>query len=133
MFLTKLSETDSMRVVVGPLLKTKLRAARLAIAREHQNWQDLGFSVSPCSYPTTKTELGEDLCQNLESHSSVPSFSLCTLPLAVRIHFKTLVLADHAANGSNPVYIQDMVKPYIPAHLLRSSSTNQLAITARYS
>ncbi|KAJ8348305.1 hypothetical protein SKAU_G00268940 [Synaphobranchus kaupii] len=45
MFLTKLSETDheggmrARRPVVGPVLTAQHRAARLAFAREHQNWQ----------------------------------------------------------------------------------------------
>ncbi|XP_069003148.1 LOW QUALITY PROTEIN: uncharacterized protein, partial [Embiotoca jacksoni] len=52
--------------------------------------------------------------------------SLHWLPVAAHIHFKTLVLAYRAANRSGPVYIQDMVKPYIPARSLRSASTNRL-------
>ncbi len=42
MFLTKLSETDSMsarHAVVGPVLAAQHCAAWLALAREHQNWQ----------------------------------------------------------------------------------------------
>ena len=52
--------------------------------------------------------------------------SLHWLPLAVRIRFKTLVLAYRAASGSGPVYIQDMVKRYTPARPLRSASDNRL-------
>ena len=52
--------------------------------------------------------------------------SLHWLPVAARIRFKTLALAYHAANGSGPVYIQDMVKRYTPARSLRSASANWL-------
>ena len=52
--------------------------------------------------------------------------SLHWLPVAARIRFKTLVLAYRAANGSGPVYIQDMVKPYTQARPLRSASANRL-------
>ncbi len=40
---------------------------------------------------------------------------------------KTLVLAYHAANGSGPSYIQDMVKPYTPARPLCSATARRLA------
>ena len=44
--------------------------------------------------------------------------SLHWLPVAARILFKTLVVAYRAVNGSGPVCIQDMVKPYTPARPL---------------
>ena len=53
--------------------------------------------------------------------------SLHWLPVTARIRFKTLVLVYRDANGSSPVYIQDMVKPYTPARLLRFTSANGLA------
>ncbi|KAK5920741.1 hypothetical protein CgunFtcFv8_024517 [Champsocephalus gunnari] len=53
--------------------------------------------------------------------------SLHWLPVIARIHFKTMVLAYHAANGSGPSYIQDMFKLYTPARALRSASAKQLA------
>ena len=52
--------------------------------------------------------------------------SLHWLPVAARIRFKTLELSYRAANRSDPVYIQDMVKRYTPAHSLRSASANRL-------
>ncbi|XP_071063220.1 uncharacterized protein, partial [Pseudochaenichthys georgianus] len=61
------------------------------------------------------------------SHTTPLLRCLHWLPITARIHFKTLVLAYHAANGSGPSYIQDMVKPYTPARALRSASTKRLA------
>ncbi len=46
------------------------------------------------------------------------------------------VLAYRAANGSGLSYIQDMVKPYTPAHPLRSATAKRLAtpsLRARHS
>ncbi|XP_062422208.1 LOW QUALITY PROTEIN: uncharacterized protein LOC134132996 [Pungitius pungitius] len=61
------------------------------------------------------------------SHHTTPLLrSLHWLPVAARIQFKTLVLTYHAVNGSGPVYIQDMVKPYIPTRTLRSASAKRL-------
>ncbi|KAL3056702.1 hypothetical protein OYC64_019227 [Pagothenia borchgrevinki] len=64
------------------------------------------------------------------SHTTPLLRSLHWLPVTARIHFKTLVLAYHAANGSGPSYIQDMVKLYTPAHALRSASAKRLAAPA---
>ncbi|KAK5930426.1 hypothetical protein CgunFtcFv8_026661 [Champsocephalus gunnari] len=61
------------------------------------------------------------------SHTTPLLRSLHWLPITARIHFKTMLLAYHAANGSGPSYIQDMVKPYTPACALRSASTKRLA------
>ncbi|XP_062419407.1 uncharacterized protein LOC134132170 [Pungitius pungitius] len=52
--------------------------------------------------------------------------SLHWFPVAAHIQFKTLVLTHHAVNGSGPVYIRDMVKPYIPTRTLRSASAKLL-------
>ena len=52
--------------------------------------------------------------------------SLHWLPVAPCICFKTLVLVYHAVNGSGPVYIQVMVKPYTSARPLCSASANRL-------
>jgi len=64
------------------------------------------------------------------THTTPLLRSLHWLPVAARIRFKTLVLAYRAANGSGPVYIQDMVKPYTPARSLRSATTNQLVTSS---
>ncbi|KAK5904069.1 hypothetical protein CgunFtcFv8_007791 [Champsocephalus gunnari] len=64
------------------------------------------------------------------SHTTPLLRSLHWLPVTARIHFKTMVLAYHAANGSGPSYIQDMVKPYTPARALRSASAKRLAAPA---
>ncbi|XP_071061779.1 uncharacterized protein [Pseudochaenichthys georgianus] len=61
------------------------------------------------------------------SHTTPLLRCLQWLPITARIHFKTMVLAYHAANGSGPSYIQDMVKLYTPARALRSASTKRLA------
>ncbi|KAK5920244.1 hypothetical protein CgunFtcFv8_024079 [Champsocephalus gunnari] len=61
------------------------------------------------------------------SHTTPLLRSLHWLPVTARIHFKTLVLGYHAANGSGPSYIQDMVKPCTPARALRSASARRLA------
>ncbi|KAK5915961.1 hypothetical protein CesoFtcFv8_001506 [Champsocephalus esox] len=61
------------------------------------------------------------------SHTTPLLRSLHWLPVTARIHFKTMVLAYHAANGSGPSYIQDMVKPYTPVRALRSASAKRLA------
>ena len=60
------------------------------------------------------------------THSTPLLRSLHWLPVAARIRFKTLLLAYRAANGSGPVYIQDLVKRYTPARSLRSASANRL-------
>ncbi|KAL3062001.1 hypothetical protein OYC64_010010 [Pagothenia borchgrevinki] len=64
------------------------------------------------------------------SHTTPLLRSLHWLPVTARIHFKTLVLAYHAVNGSGPSYIQDMVKLYTPARALRSASAKLLAAPA---
>ncbi|CAB1457855.1 unnamed protein product [Pleuronectes platessa] len=46
------------------------------------------------------------------------------------IRLKTLVLVYRDVNGSSPVYIQNMVKPYDPARLLRFASSNGLAASS---
>ncbi|KAK5876812.1 hypothetical protein CesoFtcFv8_026127 [Champsocephalus esox] len=61
------------------------------------------------------------------SHTTPLLRSLHWLLVTARIHFKTLILAYHAANGSGPSYIQDMVKLYTPARALRSASAKRLA------
>ncbi|KAK5928564.1 hypothetical protein CgunFtcFv8_013618 [Champsocephalus gunnari] len=61
------------------------------------------------------------------SHTTPLLRSLHWLPVTAIFHFKTLVLAYHAANGSGPSYIQDMVKLYTPARALRSASAKRLA------
>ncbi len=53
------------------------------------------------------------------------------LLVAARIRMKTLVFAYCAANYFGPSYIQDMVKPYTPAHPLSSAPANRLATPSR--
>ncbi|XP_056292987.1 uncharacterized protein LOC130208093 [Pseudoliparis swirei] len=64
------------------------------------------------------------------AHTTPLLRSLHWLPVAARIHFKTLVLAYRALDGSGPVYIRDMVTPYTPARSLRSATANRLVTPA---
>ncbi|XP_068571416.1 uncharacterized protein, partial [Cebidichthys violaceus] len=52
--------------------------------------------------------------------------SLHWLPVRARIQFKPLVLAYRAVKGTDPYYLQAMVKPYTPARPLRSAASGRL-------
>ena len=54
--------------------------------------------------------------------------SLHWLPVAFRIHFKVLVLTFRALHGQAPVYLTDLLKPYVPSRTLRSSDQGLLVI-----
>ncbi|KAK5878245.1 hypothetical protein CesoFtcFv8_023669 [Champsocephalus esox] len=79
-----------------------------------------------CPPPSLTQNAAARLVFNLPE-CPTPLRSLHWLPVTARIHFKTLVPAYHAANGSGPSYIQDTVKPCTPARALRSASANRLA------
>ncbi len=48
--------------------------------------------------------------------------SLHWLPVAARIHFKTLMLAYRTTTGSAPTYFHSLLRIYIPSRSLRSAS-----------
>ena len=52
--------------------------------------------------------------------------SLHWLPIKYRIKFKVLLLVFKSFHGNAPVYIQDMLPPYIPPRHLRSAGSNRL-------
>jgi len=54
--------------------------------------------------------------------------SLHWLPIDARIKFKICLLTYKALHHQAPVYIEDMIKPYIPSRSLRSVSQNLLVI-----
>ena len=45
-----------------------------------------------------------------------------------RSQFKTLTLVFKSVNGTAPMYLNDIVKPYAPTRTLRSKSSNSLEI-----
>ena len=65
------------------------------------------------------------------THTAPLLRSLHWLPVAARIRFKTLVPAYRAANGSGPVYIQDMVKRYTQARSLSSAKHSSITTVCR--
>jgi hypothetical protein len=56
------------------------------------------------------------------SHVILPLSTLHWLPVKARIIFKAMVLANRAARGTAPPYLQAMFKPYIPTRALRSTT-----------
>ena len=54
--------------------------------------------------------------------------SLHWLPIVQRIKFKVLLLTFKALHGLAPVYLQDLITPYIPTRQLRSSGSNLLTV-----
>ena len=51
------------------------------------------------------------------------------LPVRLRIDYKILLLTFKAINNQTPVYITDLLQPYIPTRTLRSSSKKLLTCT----
>ena len=49
------------------------------------------------------------------------------LPIKARINFKVAALCFKCLNNSAPAYRKDLIVPYTPAHMLRSSSSNLLS------
>ena len=54
--------------------------------------------------------------------------SLHWLPVKQRITFKTLVLVYKAVNNLAPVYLKELLYPYVPCRGLRSSENNLLVV-----
>lgn len=54
--------------------------------------------------------------------------SLHWLPIKFRIHFKVLLFTYRAMHGQAPVYICDLLRPYITSRSLRSSDQGLLAV-----
>ncbi len=50
------------------------------------------------------------------------------LPVAVRIQFKTLMLAYRTTTGSAPTYFHSLLRIYIPSRSLRSASERRLVV-----
>ena len=48
------------------------------------------------------------------------------LPIHLGIKYKIALLCFKALNGLCPLYIEDLLKPYVPGRILRSSGTNVL-------
>ncbi len=54
------------------------------------------------------------------------------LPVSARIKHKALTLAYKATTASAPAYLKDMLMPYVPSRVLRSSNTNRLALPSTH-
>ena len=54
--------------------------------------------------------------------------SLYWLPVKSRIDFRILLLTYKALNGLSPLYLQDLIVPYIPKRTLRSQSAGLLVV-----
>ena len=50
------------------------------------------------------------------------------LPVTERIHFKVLLLTSKSLNDMAPFYLRELLSPYIPSRMLRSSSKSSLVI-----
>ena len=50
------------------------------------------------------------------------------LPVSQRIDYKILFLTYKALNGQAPIYITELLEPYVPTRNLRSSSKNLLKV-----
>lgn len=50
------------------------------------------------------------------------------LPVASHIHFKVLLLTFKALNGLAPLYLSDLIHPYLPTRSLRSSELGPLSV-----
>ena len=55
-------------------------------------------------------------------HVSLVLKQLKWLPIEKRVHFKILILTFKGLHGLAPSYINDVLQPYVPARLLRSSN-----------
>ena len=49
------------------------------------------------------------------------------LPIKARIDYKVALLCFKCMNNNAPAYIKDLIVPYTPARMLRSSSSNLLS------
>ncbi len=57
--------------------------------------------------------------------------SLHWLPVAARIQFKTLMLANRTTTGSAPTYFHSLLRIYIPSRSLRSASERRLVVPSQ--
>ncbi len=59
------------------------------------------------------------------------SLSPCSLPVAARIQFKTLMLAYRTTTESAPTYFHSLLRIYIPSRSLRSASEQHLVVPSQ--
>lgn len=70
--------------------------------------------------------------QKKRSESALPLlFILHWLPVVKRIEYKILVNVFKCLHNSNPIYLQDLIKRYVPARTLRSSSNQNILIISK--
>ena len=62
------------------------------------------------------------------THITPTLSSLHWLPIKFRIHFKVLVFTYRALHGQAPVYISDLLHPYITSRSLRPSDQGLLVV-----
>ena len=60
-------------------------------------------------------------------HISPTLFDLHWLPVKYRIQYKVLLLAFKSQHGKAPVYLADLLEPYLPARSLRSEQQQRLS------
>lgn len=65
-------------------------------------------------------------CCQKHDHITPVLYSLHWLPVEQRIEFKILLLTFKALNNAAPLYLCELVEPYVPSRSLRSSSLNLL-------
>ncbi len=65
------------------------------------------------------------------AHVTPLFISLHWLPVAVRIQFKTLILAYRTITGSAPAYFHSLSRIYIPSRSLRSASERRLVVPSQ--
>ena len=62
------------------------------------------------------------------NHVQAPLQKLHWLPVEFRIKFKILLLCYKCMYDNGPVYLKELLIPYVPSRSLRSSSSHQLTI-----
>ena len=67
------------------------------------------------------------LKQPKRHHLSPLLIDLHWLPIKARIDYKVALLCFKCLNNNAPAYIKDLIVPYTPARMLRSSSSNLLS------
>ncbi len=65
------------------------------------------------------------------AHVTPLFISLHWLPVATRIKFKTLMLANRTTTGSAPAYFHSLLRIYIPSRSLRSASERCLVVPSQ--
>lgn len=63
-----------------------------------------------------------------QEHITTVLASLHWLPVQFRIHFKVLLLSFKSLNGISSSYLSELLHPYIPSRVLRSSDQNFLVV-----